>query len=555
MSARWAERSAYFLAVLVLAIAAWRFVPLAGGYFVSDDFVPLVLFDQWEREGRFWEALFGKFGAALDAGENRFYRPLSYFTLGLNYAAGGADPAHWLWVNVATHLASGVLVGVLALQLLCRRDALAVQSAAIGAACFLFATPAAEVMPWASGRFDGLATFFTVLACVGFAASRRATDAAGLLSLLAAAAAMLSKESAAVVPFAILFLALWRVHRDEPAALRMALLMRALRQAAPWIALAGLYLMLRFVLFGNALRVYGGTTPFASIASLAYWNEVVTGFPPWLALQFPFAPMRWAIYAVTVGQVLLMAVGFSRVREGRFAFLAAVASLAVTVLLLLPHIGRMPEDGIGGRLFYQTAVFYGLAVAIALAVLPSRVLLAFSMVLVFYHFNAQNRMLEGWEAAHRDLRALAPALERLHARLKPGEYAVVFAPPGREGIPFAQNAQAGFILPPVQPRVLTDRVLLQVHEEARDLPGKLQQDLIPTLQRHSVFEWAKGTRVKGAGVVYPTHLYCWSSSYGTLEPLPLVKPADPAAWGTAVAAALELGWCDRRDQRLRSSGG
>ena len=71
---------------------------------------------------------------------------------------------------------------------------------------FLAAT-ANEVVGWASGRFDAFATLFTLASCALFLGSRRVLDAAFVFSLVAAAAAMFSKESAAILPFAIVFLA------------------------------------------------------------------------------------------------------------------------------------------------------------------------------------------------------------------------------------------------------------------------------------------------------------------------------------------------------------
>ena len=38
----------------------------------------------------------------------------------------------------------------------------------------------------------------------------------------------------------------------------------------------------------------------------------------------------------------------------------------LAILLLLPHIARLPPNGLGGRLLYQTAAFYAIFIAVAL---------------------------------------------------------------------------------------------------------------------------------------------------------------------------------------------
>ena len=71
----------WLAAGLAAAIATWAaiaFVPLIGGFFVSDDLVPLVLFDLWRQEGRFWETLLSRFWNGLDAGANRYLTKSSF---------------------------------------------------------------------------------------------------------------------------------------------------------------------------------------------------------------------------------------------------------------------------------------------------------------------------------------------------------------------------------------------------------------------------------------------------------------------------------------------
>ncbi|HEY4999463.1 MAG TPA: hypothetical protein VII36_09975, partial [Usitatibacter sp.] len=282
---RWRLAAASLLA-LVSLWATWAFSPILHGYFLSDDFVPLVLFREWQDEGRLANALAAKFWGSLDAGTNLFYRPLSYLTFAINYLASGLDAKPWMATEVALHVANGLLVGAIGARLADEKPgARALAAATLGAALFLFAAPGVEVLAWISGRFDATATFFTLLTCLIFLSSRRALDLPWWLSLASAEAAFLCKESAAIVPFAILALA--RLRADAVRAPTFAARwIAAARHAAPWLALAALYLLSRYAFFGSATRVYGTSNPLASMLSAGYWRDVLDSAPPWLAAQF-----------------------------------------------------------------------------------------------------------------------------------------------------------------------------------------------------------------------------------------------------------------------------
>ncbi len=533
---------------LGVAIGAWSlaaFAPMFSGYFVSDDVVPLVLFDQWRAEGRLGEMLASKFWTGLDAGANRFYRPLSYLSMGVNYAMSGADPAGWLWMNVVTHAICGALVALIALQLLERRDATAWAAALIGAAAFLFASPGAEVVGWASGRFDGFATLFTLASCAFFLGSRRPWDGRFVLSLASAAAAMLSKESSAIVPVAIVLLG-WARAQGEASPDVAANRARAFRLTSLWVALGVAYLGLRYAIFGSAFEVYAGSRPGIAMIQGGYWTDLVTGFPPWLAQQLPGDGARKAIYLLTVALAAMVGIALVKDRSARPAILAVVATVAMTVVLLLPHMGKAPEDGIGGRLYYQTAAFYGVMIALLLATtrMP-RLVWPLAVALVVLHGAAQWTLLERWKAVHRDLRDIAVGIERLHATLGPGDYAVVLLPQARASIPFAANMQAGLILPPLQPRVLTERLVVQVYSEIPDLGGKVADGLVTTLRAKTVLQWAAGERVRSPTVEYPNRIACWNSARRTMVMLPVAPGPTPEPWTKAIRAALAATDCDR----------
>jgi hypothetical protein len=354
---RW-RIAAVVLAAAVVARCAWDFLPLLRGYFLSDDFVPMVLFHKWQEEGRLAEALAQKFFSSLDAGDSHFYRPLSYLTFAMNYLASGIDAGPWMATNVVLHLLNGAMVGAIAIHATGGKpDARACAAGIAGAGIFLFFPPGVEVLAWISGRFDITATFFTLGACLLFQGSRRFGDAASLLSLLSAEAAFLCKESAAIVPFAILALASLRADAlDAPTAARRWTI--AARHAAPWLALAAFYLVTRYLMFGSFTRVYGNTQPLAAMFSAAYLGEVADTLPVWLSAQFRPNYRYPFLAAITALQLAIVVFARPADRHARAALGAVGAVLALTLLLLAPHVGKLPAEGLGGRLLYQSAVFY-----------------------------------------------------------------------------------------------------------------------------------------------------------------------------------------------------
>ena len=540
---RW-KLASVALAVVVAAWSAWSFVPLLHGYFLSDDFVPMVLFQKWQEEGRLAEALAAKFFSSLDAGDSHFYRPLSYFTFALNYLASGVDAGTWMATNVVLHLLNGAMVGAIGAHAAEEHpDARTVAAAIAGAALFLFFPPGVEVLAWISGRFDITATFFTLGACLLFQKSRRFGDVASLLSLLSAEAAFLCKESAAIVPFAIFFLAtLRRDCLEAPAAPRRWML--AARHAAPWLALAAFYLVTRYLMFGSFTRVYANTAPLSAMFSGEYLKDVIDTFPVWLSAQFRPSYRFPFLGVLTAVQVAIIV--FAKPRDGRApaALAAAGAVLALTLLLLAPHVGKLPEEGLGGRLLYQSAVFYAVLTVIALrhSRLPY-LLWGVTLALVILHAAFQHHALARWNAAFVEMRALVSELARLDARLAPGDYALVLVPGDIDDIPFARNAQGGLMLPPVFPRAMSARLLVQQYDEVPLLPGKIESGVVSTLKKRPVFDYLAGKRIVTTPPEYPNVVVCFAVERHRLVPLDIAPAESPKAWADAVQAALNASRC------------
>jgi hypothetical protein len=527
---------------LVALWTAWAFAPLLGGYFLADDFVVLALFGHWEEQGRFAAALAGKFVSGLDAGESHFYRPLPYAAYALNYVTSGIAAAPWIAMNIAVHILNAVLVAIVAAMLAdAESKPRATAAGAAAAALFLFYAPSAEVVAWISARPDSFATFFTLLACAFFLRSRGTGDVAWWLSLFSAVAAMLSKESAAVVPFAILVLAWFRAAAIPGFAARC---IAALRAAAPWIVLAIAYLAWRRYMFGSALTVYHSSRPVAALMLEGdYWRAFAASVPPWYSAQFRSATWYPVLGALTVAQLAVVAAGWPAERRARDALVGSAAIFAVTLVLLAPHVSVLRPDGHGGRLIYQSAAFFAIFAAAALALTRRhRVLWTVTLVLVVLHAALQVPVLGRWLQAYAQMRELVVDVARVHRESAPGAYTLLLAPAELDDIVFALHAQAGVMVPPVQREVLSHRLLVQIYDEVPELAGKLKEGIVPFFRQRSLFDYLNGDRI-AAALEYPTAVVCWDPGRRHFVPLEVAPGPSPEEYARAVQRALDASRC------------
>ena len=531
----------------VAACAAWLFAPVvANGYFIADDFAVLVDLRRWEEHGILLSKLLSKFASGMDSGENRFYRPLSHLSLGLNYMANGLDARGWTAVNVALHLGTGVLVAALGARLARSGEpARAAAAGALGAAMFLFVAPTAEVVGWICTRYDATATFFTVAAAASLAFSTRARDAAWWIALAAGVAALESKESSATMPFAVFAVALAQAEGAGPAQRVRA----ALSRAAPWLALAVAYLAARWAIFGSATEVYAHSNPMARAFTPEHWEEVIGQFPRWLAGEFaPEHRFHW-IAVLTLLQLALVA--FAR-PGARLAVACMAAVVAATLVLLMPHLGALPT-GIDGRLFYMTIAFYGALVTIGLIQARLRYLLwGATLGLAILHVAAMHAALARWQADFAQMRALVAALHDYDRALPAGEFALVIAQDTYDGLPSGRNAQGGLDLPPLFDGTVSHRRLVQLDTDLESLGKLAKGGLIGALRENELFDVIERNVKKKYAIEYPTRVACWDPLARELRTLDAPGGADPEAWAKDLAQAYARSSCAARvDTRRR----
>jgi tetratricopeptide (TPR) repeat protein len=194
------QRSRLAALAVLIGLCCVVYVPGLRGGFVSDDAVLLPHLRQVVA-ARGLGAVFGEDMLALETGTRTgFYRPLAGLSLLADQAIFGNRPFGFHVTNLLLHILATCLVLFLASQ--ARLSA----PAALGAAALFAVHPVhVEAVAWISGRFDLLCGALYLLALWLFGrahAQRSSAFYAG--SLLAGAAALLSKEMALTLPAAVL---------------------------------------------------------------------------------------------------------------------------------------------------------------------------------------------------------------------------------------------------------------------------------------------------------------------------------------------------------------
>jgi hypothetical protein len=183
------EADPFDIAARVLALAAVALLAFfIGGGWVSDDFVHVI---DW-RAGEASHILFG-------ADQFGFYRPIAQFSLWLEARAHGLEPVLFRALNVALH------GGIWLLAYLVARSLMTARAAALAAMAFVLAPKAPTIaVLWISARPELLMSACSLLAA--WAWLRWHARGRWWIALAAGSyvIALLAKESAALLPLALL---------------------------------------------------------------------------------------------------------------------------------------------------------------------------------------------------------------------------------------------------------------------------------------------------------------------------------------------------------------
>lgn len=517
------------------------YLPTLPGGFLSDDYSQLHSFQG--ADVREVAARVGKtFVSGVGPPSNQ-YRPLTMASFAVNTLIDGADAPGWRAVNVALHGANAALVALLSWQLAGSTTRGARAAALAAGLAFAWFAPSAEAVAWISARFDGMALFCMLVAACAFMASRTWWDRYGLASLAATILAFMSKESAAIGPALIGALG-WARQSDRDGVVRG--LVRALVAVWPWIAIGAAYFAYRTWIFGDPFRFYPGTSPGVELLS-GKWLAALPASAQWWPQAMPEAGLLrvYALAGLFAG-IAAISAGLTDAREGR-VLVALVAAFTAACALLFSHSGWSP-NGEGGRVLYALSAIAALAVALPLRSRGSGLrAAAWGVVLVLL---ACGLMLTRGAAERRaqagaEVNALIAALAAAAEAIPSGSYGFVVVPDRIGAIPFARNAQGGLMLPPVQRRSLSHKLVVQIPDDLSGWPKMLGNNIVGRLQSEPLENVTANPQLPGpaASLALPDRFFCWSIKTHTLVAMPLAFAPDYSDWNDVWDRGLDAAAC------------
>jgi Flp pilus assembly protein TadD len=273
------------------------------------------------------------------------YIPLTWMSLGLNYALGGMNPWGYHLGNVLIHAMNTVLFYFVARRLLVAAGISTgislLWSAGFAALVFGIHPLRVESVAWITERRDVLCGFFFLLAVLTYL---RSVDAAArwgwrLASVAAFGAAFLCKAQAAPLPVALLILDAYPLRRVAGAGWR-----RLLMEKLPYFAvsLMGSAVAIIAVKKGALFTDYAQYGPAARLAMTAYgivfypWKWLwPAGLSPLYELPGRVDPLAWRFLLPMIALALVtgLLVGLRR------DWPAGLAAWAYSAVMLLPVVG------------------------------------------------------------------------------------------------------------------------------------------------------------------------------------------------------------------------
>jgi tetratricopeptide (TPR) repeat protein len=330
--------------------------------FILDD-VPLILINETLRSWHNWKTIFltNIFTAKslVLPGEITavHYRPIYRLWQLMNAQVFGFVIPWWHLTSLLLHLCVVFLVYVLGMKLLKDR-----WTAALAAALFAVHPIHAESVTYVTASTDLLVALFSLLSFLAYFRFREegASLVSYIASIVAAAMAMLSKETAVVFPF---LLVAYELLRETPADVPEARhRLRPLAWTLPFFAVVGAYVAVRSFLFGLNTGPGSGASRLAAfldipLVSIVYLRNLVWPF----RLSF-FYPSEWGSHwtfargAAVVFALAAAALLWRQFREQKASRLQLVWAAILFAPAALGVYAFVREDWVHDRHMYLASV-------------------------------------------------------------------------------------------------------------------------------------------------------------------------------------------------------
>ncbi len=344
-----------FLPIAVAVLSLVAFLPALHGQFVNwDDQANFAANEDFRGLG--WPQLKWMWTATLLG----HYIPLTWMTLGLNYALGGMNPWGYHLGNLLFHATNALVFYFLARRLLLaafehpllsgeragvRGDAALCWGAAFAALVFSLHPLRVESVAWATERRDVLYGLFFLLSALAYLRSvdEGAASPRGWrwVSLAAFVAALLSKAAAMTLPAALLLMDIYPLRRVGREGWR-----RIIVEKIPYAALAaaGAVVAMIAVRKGAVVTPYSeyGVSARAAMTAYSFWFYPwkwlwPVGLSPLYELPPHVDPLAWRflVPAIALVAVTAMLIALARRWPG------GLAAWAFSALMILPVSGAV----------------------------------------------------------------------------------------------------------------------------------------------------------------------------------------------------------------------
>jgi tetratricopeptide (TPR) repeat protein len=336
-------KSLYPLIIIVILVFGINFNTLFHD-FVYDDKVEVIQ-NHWMRDIKYSSEIFSSSSWGFAGRETNYYRPMIHMIRMMNYHIFGLAPWGFHLINIAFHAGISVLVFLIASRLLKRIDNSFFSPHFIAAALFATHPVHTEQVAWVSSIAGLTYTLFYLLSFYLYVESTSKgwikLKVIYFLSVSTFFIAALSKEMALTLPFVLI---------TYDYVLKKSPLFSCLKRSLPYLAVAGVYFILRFHALGGFAPVKGHT----ELSNFVYFINVFPIFAEYLKkLILPlnlnvyhvFHPVASvfepkAIISIFVTLVFLFAsyISYKKNREAFFGFSIIVITLLPA--LYIPALGK-----------------------------------------------------------------------------------------------------------------------------------------------------------------------------------------------------------------------
>lgn len=249
-----------FPILLIVALSLAVYGNTLDNGFVYDD-VGQVLRNEWIKDIKHIPEIFSSNVWKFEGMQSNYYRPLMHVVYMLNYFLFGLRPWGFHLVNIMTHAGVSILVFLIAARLPeeSRSASPSPSWAPPFIAAMLFAAHPihTEAVAWVAGLPELAFSLFSLLSLYLYILSKGKKSATVLpvLSVLSYVFAVLFKETALIFP--LILLAYDAIFREPGQPLRVL-------NYVPYLAVIGLYLMVRVSVLGNFVPIqrYGGLSTY-----------------------------------------------------------------------------------------------------------------------------------------------------------------------------------------------------------------------------------------------------------------------------------------------------